>query len=80
MKQLIDEFAKKENIPLNGAKTATILLGRDTRPSGESLVEAAKQVRILIIKFTLFYWEEDIIFNTVSSVLWKFGKLSELLI
>ncbi|KAL8242667.1 hypothetical protein R6Q59_012969 [Mikania micrantha] len=41
--QLIDEFAKKEGIPLNGTKAAAILLGRDTRPSGESLVEAAKQ-------------------------------------
>ncbi|KAD2394480.1 hypothetical protein E3N88_41457 [Mikania micrantha] len=41
--QLIDEFAKKEGIPLNGTQAAAILLGRDTRPSGESLVEAAKQ-------------------------------------
>ncbi|KAK9060467.1 hypothetical protein SSX86_021171 [Deinandra increscens subsp. villosa] len=41
--QLIAEFAKKEDIPLNGGKGAAILLGRDTRPSGESLVEAAKQ-------------------------------------
>ncbi|XP_024986965.1 phosphoacetylglucosamine mutase [Cynara cardunculus var. scolymus] len=40
--QLINEFAKKENIPLDGAKAATVLLGRDTRPSGESLVKAAK--------------------------------------
>ncbi|KAI3523748.1 hypothetical protein L1887_02121 [Cichorium endivia] len=43
--QLTTEFAKKENIPLDGANKAAILLGRDTRPSGESLVEAAKQVR-----------------------------------
>lgn len=41
--QLITEFAKKENIPLDGTKKAAILLGRDTRPSGESLIEAAKQ-------------------------------------
>ncbi|KAJ9542904.1 hypothetical protein OSB04_029410 [Centaurea solstitialis] len=41
--QLINEFATKENIPLDGAKAATVLLGRDTRPSGESLVNAAKQ-------------------------------------
>lgn len=41
--QLINEFAKKENIPLDGAKAAAVLLGRDTRPSGESLVKAAKQ-------------------------------------
>ncbi|KVH89737.1 Alpha-D-phosphohexomutase, alpha/beta/alpha domain I [Cynara cardunculus var. scolymus] len=40
--ELINEFAKKENIPLDGAKAATVLLGRDTRPSGESLVKAAK--------------------------------------
>ncbi|KAI3690919.1 hypothetical protein L2E82_49132 [Cichorium intybus] len=42
--QLITEFAKKEKIPLDGANKAAILLGRDTRPSGESLVEAAKQI------------------------------------
>ncbi|XAR54850.1 Phosphoacetylglucosamine mutase [Bertholletia excelsa] len=41
--QLIDEFVKKENIPLEGARPAEILLGRDTRPSGVSLLEAAKQ-------------------------------------
>ncbi|KAJ0724768.1 putative phosphoacetylglucosamine mutase [Helianthus annuus] len=41
--QLIADFAKKEDIPLNGSKGATVLLGRDTRPSGESLLEAAKQ-------------------------------------
>ncbi|TXG54355.1 hypothetical protein EZV62_019611 [Acer yangbiense] len=40
---LIVEFVKKENIPFDGAFTAEILLGRDTRPSGESLLEAAKQ-------------------------------------
>ncbi|KAF3954815.1 hypothetical protein CMV_019893 [Castanea mollissima] len=41
--QLIIEFVEKENIPLEGARPAQILLGRDTRPSGESLLEAAKQ-------------------------------------
>uniref|UniRef100_A0A5B7A8T5 Phosphoacetylglucosamine mutase n=1 Tax=Davidia involucrata TaxID=16924 RepID=A0A5B7A8T5_DAVIN len=41
--QLIDEFVKKENIPLEGSQLVEILLGRDTRPSGESLLEAAKQ-------------------------------------
>ncbi|KAL4602204.1 hypothetical protein ACB092_10G036700 [Castanea dentata] len=40
---LIIEFVEKENIPLEGAMPAQILLGRDTRPSGESLLEAAKQ-------------------------------------
>ncbi|XP_020112806.1 phosphoacetylglucosamine mutase isoform X1 [Ananas comosus] len=41
--QLVLEFAKDENIPLGGAQSAEILLGRDTRPSGEFLLEAAKQ-------------------------------------
>lgn len=41
--QLIVEFVKKENIPFDGVRSAVILLGRDTRPSGESLLEAAKQ-------------------------------------
>ncbi|KAL5791474.1 hypothetical protein ACOSP7_000068 [Xanthoceras sorbifolium] len=40
---LIIEFAKKEKISFDGAFSAEILLGRDTRPSGESLLEAAKQ-------------------------------------
>lgn len=43
-KQLVDDFVMKENIPLEGVQSAVILLGRDTRPSGESLLEAAKQV------------------------------------
>jgi hypothetical protein len=42
--QLITEFVEKENIPLEGVRRPEILLGRDTRPSGESLLEAAKQV------------------------------------
>ncbi|KAJ4845188.1 hypothetical protein Tsubulata_037679 [Turnera subulata] len=41
--KLIGEFVKKENISFDGPKQAEILLGRDTRPSGESLLEAAKQ-------------------------------------
>ncbi|XVF18661.1 hypothetical protein REPUB_Repub11eG0042100 [Reevesia pubescens] len=40
---LTKEFVKKENIPLDGVQSAEILLRRDTRPSGESLLEAAKQ-------------------------------------
>ncbi|KAJ0051368.1 hypothetical protein Pint_01157 [Pistacia integerrima] len=40
---LIEEFVKKENIPFDGTHSAEILLGRDTRPSGESLLEVAKQ-------------------------------------
>lgn len=43
-KQLLDEFIKKENIILDGAPPAQVLLGRDTRPSGGDLLEAAKQV------------------------------------
>ncbi|XP_058190199.1 phosphoacetylglucosamine mutase-like isoform X2 [Rhododendron vialii] len=41
--QLVDDFVMKENIPLEGVPLAVILLGRDTRPSGKSLLEAAKQ-------------------------------------
>lgn len=41
--QLIIEFAKKESIVIDGNCRAEVLLGRDTRPSGESLLEAAKQ-------------------------------------
>ncbi|KAE8683759.1 Phosphoacetylglucosamine mutase [Hibiscus syriacus] len=40
---LITEFIEKEKIPFDGVQTAEILLGRDTRPSGESLLEAAMQ-------------------------------------
>ncbi|KAK8706264.1 hypothetical protein V6N13_049837 [Hibiscus sabdariffa] len=40
---LITEFVEKERIPFDGLQSAEILLGRDTRPSGESLLEAAKQ-------------------------------------
>ncbi|XP_028077555.1 phosphoacetylglucosamine mutase isoform X1 [Camellia sinensis] len=47
--QLIDDFVKKENIPLEEAESAEILLGRDTRPSGESLLDAAKQGIISIV-------------------------------
>jgi len=41
--QLVDDFVRKENIPFEGLESAEILLGRDTRPSGESLLEAAKK-------------------------------------
>ncbi|CAI9095486.1 OLC1v1031451C2 [Oldenlandia corymbosa var. corymbosa] len=41
--QLIEAFVKKENILLDGKDVAEVLLGRDTRPSGSSLLEAAKQ-------------------------------------
>ncbi|CAN4127774.1 unnamed protein product [Withania somnifera] len=41
--QLIIEFAKKEDIDFEGRHRAEVLLGRDTRPSGEALLDAAKQ-------------------------------------
>nr|ABS32231.1 phosphoglucosamine mutase [Carica papaya] len=39
----IVEFIKKENIQLVGKLSAEVWLGRDTRPSGESLIEVAKE-------------------------------------
>lgn len=42
--QLINEFVEKENIPFNGVRPAEVLLGRDTRPSGDALLKAAKEV------------------------------------
>ncbi|KAH6774019.1 phosphoglucosamine mutase-like protein [Perilla frutescens var. frutescens] len=41
--QLLDDFVKKENIILEASPAAEVLLGRDTRPSGETLLEATKQ-------------------------------------
>ncbi|MQL71473.1 hypothetical protein Taro_003794 [Colocasia esculenta] len=41
--QLVFDFVKEEEIPFGGVCSAEVLLGRDTRPSGESLLEAAKQ-------------------------------------
>lgn len=41
--QLIIQFVKKENMPFGGTQHAEVLLGRDTRPSGEVLLGAAKQ-------------------------------------
>ncbi|KAH9620734.1 hypothetical protein KSS87_007678 [Heliosperma pusillum] len=40
---LIDDFVRKEEISFNGNRVAEVLLGRDTRPSGESLLDAAKE-------------------------------------
>ncbi|XP_022961395.1 phosphoacetylglucosamine mutase [Cucurbita moschata] len=40
--RLINEFTEKENILLDGSKSAQILVARDTRPSGEVLLDAAK--------------------------------------
>lgn len=50
--QLIDDFLKKENIELEVGRAAEVLLGRDTRPSGESLLEAAKQGIASIVSST----------------------------
>ncbi|KAK3163292.1 hypothetical protein QOZ80_1AG0001760 [Eleusine coracana subsp. coracana] len=43
--QLVLQFAKDEEIPLGGGgqHTAQVLLGRDTRPTGEYLLDAALQ-------------------------------------
>uniref|UniRef100_A0A7N0U3S4 Phosphoacetylglucosamine mutase n=1 Tax=Kalanchoe fedtschenkoi TaxID=63787 RepID=A0A7N0U3S4_KALFE len=41
--QVIKDFVDKENISFDKSWCANLLLGRDTRPSGESLLEAAKQ-------------------------------------
>ncbi|KAL9327510.1 hypothetical protein ACSQ67_002513 [Phaseolus vulgaris] len=40
---LINEFVAKEGILMDGVSQAEVLLGRDTRPSGDALVEAARQ-------------------------------------
>ncbi|XP_027360690.1 phosphoacetylglucosamine mutase isoform X2 [Abrus precatorius] len=40
---LINEFVEKERIPMDGVRHAEVLLGRDTRPSGDALLEAARQ-------------------------------------
>lgn len=42
--QLVLQFAKDEGIPLGGQGTAQVLLGRDTRPTGAYLLDAALQV------------------------------------
>ncbi|KAL5102238.1 hypothetical protein RYX36_006565 [Vicia faba] len=43
--QVINEFVEKERIPFDGVRPAEILFGRDTRPSGEALLEAADKYR-----------------------------------
>ncbi|WVZ10162.1 hypothetical protein V8G54_014692 [Vigna mungo] len=40
---LINEFVGKEGILMDGVSQAEVLLGRDTRPSGDALLEAARQ-------------------------------------
>ncbi|XP_031474873.1 phosphoacetylglucosamine mutase [Nymphaea colorata] len=41
--QLIFDFVKKQDIPFGQGQTGEVILARDTRPSGETLLEAAKQ-------------------------------------
>jgi len=41
--QLINEFVEKEGISVDGDWHVEVLLGRDTRPSGDALLQAAKQ-------------------------------------
>ncbi|CAH9134201.1 unnamed protein product [Cuscuta epithymum] len=41
--ELIVNFVKKEHITLDRKKSPVVLLGRDTRPSGEKLIAAAKK-------------------------------------
>ncbi|KAL8138752.1 hypothetical protein V2J09_004753 [Rumex salicifolius] len=40
---LVEELAKKENISFGDGQSAEVLLARDTSPSGEAFLEAAKQ-------------------------------------
>ncbi|XP_027172799.1 phosphoacetylglucosamine mutase [Coffea eugenioides] len=48
--EILDDFVKKEKIALDGEWAAEVFLGRDTRPSGVSLLEAAKQGVASIVK------------------------------
>ncbi|KAJ3681632.1 hypothetical protein LUZ60_014205 [Juncus effusus] len=41
--QLVMDFAKEEGIKLSGNQSAEVLLARDTRPTGEALLKAAKE-------------------------------------
>ncbi|KAG9458853.1 hypothetical protein H6P81_003361 [Aristolochia fimbriata] len=41
--KLINQFVINNNIPFGRGQYAEVLLGRDTRPSGKALLEAAKQ-------------------------------------
>ncbi|EPS63990.1 hypothetical protein M569_10791 [Genlisea aurea] len=47
--QLVYDFIKRVNIRLDEGFSAEVFLGRDTRPSGISLLEAAKQAKLGII-------------------------------
>lgn len=48
--EVLDDFVKKEKIALDGEWAAEVFLGRDTRPSGVSFLEAAKQGVASIVK------------------------------
>lgn len=52
--RLVAEFAASEGIALDGAKPVEILVARDTRPSGESLLQAAKLV--IFSTFTMSFY------------------------
>lgn len=42
--QLVLQFAKDEGITLGGGHSAQVLLARDTRPTGEYLLDVATKV------------------------------------
>jgi hypothetical protein len=44
--QIVEHIVKRENIQSGNAASGEVLLARDTRPSGEALVSAARQVSI----------------------------------
>jgi phosphoacetylglucosamine mutase len=44
--QIVEHIVKRENIQYGNAASGEVLLARDTRPSGEALVSAARQVSI----------------------------------
>lgn len=56
-KQLVDEFVRKEGISFSVGRPAEVLLGRDTRPSGESLLEAAKHVLYLLFMIIELFFD-----------------------
>jgi len=67
--QLIADFVTKECISFDGGRPAEILLGRDTRPSGQSLLEAAKKVMLLTSCTSINYL---LLFLLIFSWLLKF--------
>lgn len=66
--QLVIQFVKEENIPFGGVQLANILLGRDTRPSGDALLEAAKQVRAVNLTMdTINLYSANMFYNLIST-------------